>query len=165
VRAKSIAAVLAWVEIVLALGLLAGLALPGGALATPGHYSTQALTTEQFQLRGSNGYSLRVAVVNRSAQLIFDKRVGHSFLTVAYSVRGKLSPGPDLHFPIGKEGEVNLRFVHAAGPKKPRSPAAREARRSSKKALWWGLSASAARASSPRSTPTAPTWSSAGFHG
>ena len=44
------------VAIVVALGVLAALALPGGAVAKPGQYTTQGLSTEQFQLRGSNGY-------------------------------------------------------------------------------------------------------------
>jgi hypothetical protein len=110
------------VAMLAALGVLAALALPVGAVAKPGHYTTAGLSTEQFQLRGSNGYSLRVAVVDRSAQLIFDKRVGHSFLTVAYFMRGKLAPGPDLRFPIGNEGEVNLRFVPRGRPEETTLP-------------------------------------------
>jgi hypothetical protein len=110
------------VALLAALGVLAALALPAGAVAKPGHYTTGGLSTEQFQLRGSNGYSLRVAVVNRSAQLIFNKRFGHSSLTVAYFLGGKLSPGPDLHFPIGNEGEVNLRFVPHGQPEETRLP-------------------------------------------
>lgn len=110
------------VAIVLALSVLAAVASPACAIAKPGHYTTQSLSTEQFQLRGSNGYSLRVSVVNRSAQLIFNKRIGDSFLTVAYFVRGKQSPGPDLHFPVGNKGEVNLRFVPRGQPEETTLP-------------------------------------------
>jgi hypothetical protein len=104
------------VAIVVALGVLVALALPGGAVAKPGHYKTQGLSTEQFQLGGSNGYRLSVAVVNRRAQLIFHKAVSHGGLSVAYFLRGKLPPGPDLHFPIGNEGEIDLRFVPRGQP-------------------------------------------------
>ena len=54
--------------------------------------------------------------------MIFDKRGGHSSLTVAYFLRGKLSPGPDLHFPIGDGGEVNLRFVPRGKPEETTLP-------------------------------------------
>jgi hypothetical protein len=110
------------VAIVLALAAVVAPALPGAALAKPGHYKTQRLSTEQFQLLGSNDYTLNVEVVNRRAQLIFHKAVGHGGLSVAYFLRGKLSPGPDLHFPIGDEGEVNLRFVPHGEPEETMLP-------------------------------------------
>jgi hypothetical protein len=110
------------VGIVVALGVLVALALPGGAVAKPGHYKTKSLSTEQFQLHGSNDYTLDVAVVNRRAQLIIHKAIGHGGLSVAYFLRGKLSPGPDLHFPIGDEGEVNLHFVPRGRPEETPLP-------------------------------------------
>ncbi len=110
------------VAICAALVVVAALALPAGAPAKPGHFTTEGLTTEQFQLRGTNGYSVRVAVADRRAQLIFNKHVRHGSLIVAYFMRGKLSPGPDLRFPIGDEGEVNMRFVPSGRPEETTLP-------------------------------------------
>jgi hypothetical protein len=110
------------VPVVAALGVLVALAMPGGAVAKPGHYKTPGLSTEQFQLPASNGYSLNVAVVNRSAQLIFHKRIPRGGLTVAYFPRRRLPSGADLHFPIGNEGEVNLRFVPRGQPEETTLP-------------------------------------------
>jgi hypothetical protein len=110
------------VPIVAALGILVALAMPGGAVAKPGHYKTQGLSTEQFQLPASNGYRLNVAVVNRSAQLIFHKAIPSGGLTVAYFPRRRLPSGADLHFPIGNEGEVNLRFVPRGQPEETTLP-------------------------------------------
>jgi hypothetical protein len=108
--------------IAVALGVLATLALPAGAVARRGHYTTQGLSTEQFQLRGSNGYGLHVAVVDRRAQLIFSKSISHGGIDRVYSLRKRLPPGPDLHFPIGDEGEVNLRFVPRGKPEETTLP-------------------------------------------
>jgi hypothetical protein len=110
------------VAIVLALGAVVALVLPWGATATPGDYKDRDLATEQFQLRGSNGYRLNVAVVNRRAQLFFRKGVRQGGLSVAYFLREKLPPGPDLHFPIGNAGEVNLRFVPRGRPEETTLP-------------------------------------------
>jgi hypothetical protein len=115
VRARTIAAVLASAAIVV-------LCLPSGAFARTGHYTTRGLSTEQFQLPASNGYKLNVAVVNRRAQLIFNKGARHGSLTVAYFLRGKMSPGPNLHFPIGNEGEANFRFVPRGQPEETTLP-------------------------------------------
>jgi hypothetical protein len=105
VRAKSIAAVLASAVIV-------GLCLPGGAVAKPRFYSTPGSTSERIHLRGTHGYRVSLEVYDRRAQLNVDKRVAHQGLTsVYYALRRRLPAGPDIRFRLGKEGDVDLRFV------------------------------------------------------
>jgi hypothetical protein len=115
VRAKTIAAVLASATI-------AVLSLAGGALAKPGFYKTQGFSTEQFQLRASNGYRMGVTVANRKAQVYFDKRVRRGWLSFNYFLRRRLPAGPDLRFSIGDDGEVNLRFVPHGQPEETTPP-------------------------------------------
>jgi hypothetical protein len=105
VRAKSIAAVLASAVIV-------GLCLPGGAVAKPRFYNTPGSTSEGIQLRGTHGYRLSLEAFDRKAQLDVDKRVGHQGVISAYYVlHRRLPAGPDIRFRLGKEGDVDLRFV------------------------------------------------------
>jgi hypothetical protein len=105
VRAKSIAGVLASAAIV-------ALCLPGGAVAKPRFYNTPGLTTEGIQLRGTHGYRVSLEVYDRQAQLDVDKRVGHQgLISVDYRLHRRLPVGPDIRFRLGKEGDVDLRFV------------------------------------------------------
>jgi hypothetical protein len=51
-------------------------------------------------------------VYDRKARLNVDKRVGHQGLTsVYYALHRRLPAGPDIRFRLGKEGDVDLRFV------------------------------------------------------
>jgi hypothetical protein len=100
------------VAIVLALGLLLALALPGGAAARPRFYKTPGSTSEVIELRGTHGYRVSVQVFDRKADLNVEKRVGHQGLTsVYYSPHRRLPAGTDIRFRLGKEGDVDLRFV------------------------------------------------------
>jgi hypothetical protein len=100
------------VAIVVALGGLAALALPGGAVAKPRFYNTPGSTSEVIQLRGTHGYRVSLEVYDRKARLNVDKRVGHQGLTsVYYALHRRLPAGPDIRFQLGKEGDVDLRFV------------------------------------------------------
>jgi hypothetical protein len=100
------------VALVLALATVVALALPAGATAKPGFYSTPGSTSEGFQLRGTHGYRLRLEVFNRRAQLSVEKQVSHAGLVSAsYRLRRRLPPGPDIRFRLGKEGDFDLRFV------------------------------------------------------
>jgi hypothetical protein len=100
------------VAIVVALGVLVALALPGGAVAKPRFYKTPGSTSEGIQLRGTHGYRVSLEVFDRQAQLYVDKRVGHQGVTSAYYVlHRRLPTGPDIRFQLGKEGDVDLRFV------------------------------------------------------
>jgi hypothetical protein len=105
VRAKTIAAVLASAA-------LGALCLPGGAVARPGFYKIKGYSTEQIQLRATNGYRLSLSVVNRRAGVTFERTTGHGDAQfVDYRVRRRMPPGPDLHFRLGAKGEFDLRFV------------------------------------------------------
>jgi hypothetical protein len=110
------------ISIFAALGVLLALALPGGALAKPGYYKTQGLSTEQFVLRGTGGYRMGVAVLNHQARVTLSKRIPRGTFVVDYSLRRGLPPGPDLHFRIGDEGEMNLRFVPHGQPEETTLP-------------------------------------------
>jgi hypothetical protein len=110
------------IAVMAALGVLAALALPGGALARPGHYKTSGYATEQFQLRASNGYTMSVTVVNGKAQVYFDKQVRRGEVSFNYFLRRRLPAGPGLHFPIGDDGAVNLRFVPHGQPEETTPP-------------------------------------------
>jgi hypothetical protein len=100
------------VGIVVALGVLVALALPGGAVAKPRFYNTPGSTSEQIRLRGTHGYGLSIEVYDRRAQLNVEKRVGHErFASVSFLLRRRLPAGPDVRFRLGKEGDVDLRFV------------------------------------------------------
>jgi hypothetical protein len=108
VRAKKIAAVLAFAAIV----VLCSFALPGAAAAKPGFYKVPASTTEQIGLRGSHGYRVSLSVVDRRATLSATKSTGHhGVLSTFYALRHRLAVGPDLDFRLGGEGRVDLRFV------------------------------------------------------
>ncbi|HEX3363100.1 MAG TPA: hypothetical protein VHS74_19050 [Solirubrobacterales bacterium] len=110
------------IAVLAALGVLVALALAGGAVAKPGFYKTQGFSTEQFQLRGTGGYRMQVVVVNHQARVTLSKRVPRGTVVVDYSLRRRLPPDPDLHFQIGDEGEVNLRFVHEGKPEETTLP-------------------------------------------
>jgi hypothetical protein len=100
------------VAIVAALGVLAALALPGGAVAKPGFFNTPGSTSEGIQLRGTHGYRLSLEVYDRRAQLNVDKRVGHEgLISTYYLLHRRLPAGPDIRFRLGKEGAVDLHFV------------------------------------------------------
>jgi hypothetical protein len=101
------------VAIVVALGVLAALALPGGAVAKPGFYNTPGSTSEGIiQLLGTHGYRVSLEVYDRQAQLDVDKRVGHQgLISVYYRLHRRLPAGPDIRFQLGKEGDVDLHFV------------------------------------------------------
>jgi hypothetical protein len=100
------------VAIVTAVSVLVALALPGGAVAKPRYYNTPGSKSEGIQLRGTNGYRVSLEVYDRQAQLSVDKRVGHEGLISAYYVlHRRLPKGPDIRFRLGKEGDVDLRFV------------------------------------------------------
>jgi hypothetical protein len=100
------------VAIVVALGVLAALALPGGAVAKPRFYNTPGSTSEEIQLLGTHGYRVSLEVYDRQAQLDVDKRVGHQgLISVYYRLHRRLPAGPDIRFQLGKEGYVDLRFV------------------------------------------------------
>jgi hypothetical protein len=100
------------VAIVVALGVLVALALPGGAGAKPRFYNTPGSTSEGFQLRGTHGYRVSLEVYDRRAELNVDKRVSHQGLISAYySLDRRLPAGSDIRFRLGKEGDVDLRFV------------------------------------------------------
>jgi hypothetical protein len=100
------------VAIVVALGVVVALALPGGAVAKPRFFSTPGSTSEQIRLRGTHGYGLFIEVYDRQAQLNAEKRVGHEgFASASYLLRRRLPAGPDLRFQLGREADVDLRFV------------------------------------------------------
>jgi hypothetical protein len=100
------------VAIVVALGVLVALAVPGGAVAKPRFYNTPGLTSEGIQLRGTHGYRVSLEVYDRQAQLDVDKRVGHlGLISVYYRLHRRLAAGPDIRFRLGGEGDVDLRFV------------------------------------------------------
>ncbi len=104
-RAKTIAAVLASAALV-------ALALPGGAVAKLGHYKVPGSTYEAIQLRGTHGYRLQLTVFDRRARLSVDRQITHQgIVSVSYDVRRRLPAGSDIRFGLGKEGEVDLRFV------------------------------------------------------
>jgi hypothetical protein len=97
---------------VLASAAIVVLCLPAGALAKPRFYNTPGSTSEEIQLRGTNGYKAWLEVYNRKAQLSVDKRVGHQGLISAYyALHRRLPAGPDIRFHLGKEGDVDMRFV------------------------------------------------------
>jgi hypothetical protein len=111
VRAKTIAAVRAAAAIVI-LCLAGALALPGGAVAKPGYYNAPGSSYEAIALRGSHGYSLEVDVFGRRAEVRVDKKIGRNgLLSAVYLLHRRLPAGPDIHFSLGKEGFVDLRFV------------------------------------------------------
>jgi hypothetical protein len=100
------------VAIVVALGVLVALAVPGGAVAKSRFYNTPGSTSEEIQLLGTHGYRVSLEVYDRQAQLDVDKRVGHQgLISVYYRLHRRLPAGPDIRFQLGKEGYVDLRFV------------------------------------------------------
>jgi hypothetical protein len=105
-----------------ALAVLVALALPAGALAKPGFYKAKGISTEQFALRGTGGYRMEVAILNRQARVTLSKRIPRGSFVVNYSLHRRLPPGPDLHFRIGDEGEMNLRFVPQGQPEETTPP-------------------------------------------
>lgn len=51
-------------------------------------------------------------VYDRKARLTVEKQVGHQgMLLVTYAPRRRLPTGPDIRFRLGREGDVDLRFV------------------------------------------------------
>jgi hypothetical protein len=100
------------VAIVAALGVLVALALPGGAAAKPRFYNAPGSTSEGIQLSGTHGYRLSLEVFDRRAQLDVVKRVGHEgLISTYYLLHRRLPAGPDIRFHLGKEADVDLRFV------------------------------------------------------
>jgi hypothetical protein len=105
VRAKTIAAVLA-------LAAVAVLGLPGSALAKPGFYKVKASTTESIQTRAADGYRLSLVVFRRRLRMSVDKSIGHGGIVLtSYLLHRRLPAGPNLHFRLDKEADVDLRFV------------------------------------------------------
>ena len=102
-RAKTIAAVLA---------LAAVLCLPASALAKPGFYKVKASTTESIQTRAADGYRLSLVVFHRRLRMSVDKSIGHGGVVLtSYLLHRRLPAGPNIHFRLGKEADVDLRFV------------------------------------------------------
>jgi hypothetical protein len=100
------------IAVVLALGALVALAVPAGAAAKPGTYKVPGSTSESIVLHGTHGYRVSLFVTDRRPILSASKSTGHhGVLLTTYSLRHRLPAGPDLHFRLGKEGEVDLRFV------------------------------------------------------
>jgi hypothetical protein len=100
------------VVIVAALGVLVALAVPGGAAAKPGFYKVPGSTSETLVLHGTHGYRVSLFVTDRRPFLSATKSTGHhGVLVTTYSLRHRLPVGPNLHFRLGNEGEVDLRFV------------------------------------------------------
>jgi hypothetical protein len=100
------------VTIVVALGILVALTLTAGAVAKPRFYKTPGSTSEVIELRGTHGYRVSVEVFDRKAELNVEKRVGHQGLTsVYYAPHRRLPAGADIRFRLGKEGDIDLRFV------------------------------------------------------
>jgi hypothetical protein len=100
------------VAIVMALGAIVALALPGVAGAKPDTYKVPASTSETILAHASHGYKLSVLVFDRRAEISVVKPIGHgAFVSTAYSLRRRLPAGPDLRFRLGTEADVDLRFV------------------------------------------------------
>jgi hypothetical protein len=100
------------VAIVVALGAIAALALPGVAGAKPDTYKVPGSTYESLKLRGTNGYEMSLAVFDRRLELSVDKSIGHGGLaSMSYALHRRLPAGPDLYFRLGQETDVDLRFV------------------------------------------------------
>jgi hypothetical protein len=97
----------------LALGALAALAAPGGAAAKPGYFRVPDEFTEQMHLKGTNGFTLAMTVVDRRlVEVSVDKPTAHSGLElVNYWLRRRLPPGADLDLRLGHEGAFRLHFV------------------------------------------------------
>ncbi len=124
-RAKSIAALLASAAIV------ALLCLPGAVLAqrTPrspkgrggSGGSASSLLTQELELRGSNGYKIRVTLLNREDLSIEASNINlkkGTFGVVSYELTAPQKSGSDdIDARIGNLGRVRLRFV-GEGPKR-----------------------------------------------
>lgn len=88
------------------------LCVPGGAAAKPGIYKVPGSTSETILLHGTHGYRVSLIITDRRPFLSATKSTGHhGVLATTYSLRHRLPAGPNLHFRLGKEGEVDLRFV------------------------------------------------------
>jgi hypothetical protein len=99
-------------SIVLTLGAVVALALPGAAGAKPDTYKVPASTSEAIQVHASPGSRLSVLVFDRRAVMSVEKKVGHGgIVSTAYLLRRRLPAGPDLHFRFGTEADVDLHFV------------------------------------------------------
>jgi hypothetical protein len=121
VRAKSIAAALASAAIV-------GLFLPGGAVANtrdvwvtgptsrgPARRVGKTRVTQELNLRGTNGYKLKVALTDRhrlGVQAIDTDFAHRTITTVAYGLPVHQRQGSDdIKARIGSLGRIDIRFV------------------------------------------------------
>jgi hypothetical protein len=99
-------------SIVLALGVVVALALPGAALAGGKSYKVPASTYEVVQAHASNGFELAVSVFDRRAEIRVEKQIGRGGSeSTSYAMRRRLPKGPDLDFRLGQEIDVDLHFV------------------------------------------------------
>ncbi len=109
-RAKAITAVLA-------LGVVAGLVLPGGALATGRHYEQKAQVDVLLNLPGSNGFDLtlftlsgRAVAISTSKSLSRSASESVSYSSTGHSARSGFQ-GRALNVEIGRLGHFRGHFV------------------------------------------------------
>jgi hypothetical protein len=92
--------------------------LPGAALAKGHHFVIEPSQTMEFQLKGSNGYS--ISVLGSGGEVSLTARHGGS--SASYSTRG-LASQTRLKARFGNLGRVSVRFHSDNGPPRVLQPA------------------------------------------
>jgi hypothetical protein len=94
------------------------IAFPGATMAKDGNFEVEPSQTMEFQLKGSNGYSISVFGSGGNVSLT----ARHGGLSASYSTRGLASP-TRIKARFGRLGRVSMRFHSGNGSPRVLQPA------------------------------------------
>jgi hypothetical protein len=116
VRARAFAAVAAATAIVALFPAAAGAhGKPAGRHAEPASHvhRTKSSVSDEMQLRGTNGFAIKVTLDNRSRLTVsVEPRGGTGIAFTSYTLKAPQRPGSDtIKASLGKLGRIDMRFV------------------------------------------------------